>query len=53
MSEDIECAEGEEAAKRFVRLVKKATSVPKAEIDQRAKEWHEARESDKRDDSEK
>ncbi len=46
MSKEVECREGEEAAERFRRLVKKVTSVPKAEIDRRAKEWREARESD-------
>lgn len=51
MSEEIECAEGEQAAERFRRLVKRVTSVPKSEIDRRAKEWRDARESDKRDDS--
>jgi hypothetical protein len=45
MSEEIECVEGEEAAKRFFRLVKKVTGVPKSEIDRRAKDWREARES--------
>jgi hypothetical protein len=47
MSEEIECVEGEKAAERFTRLAKKVTSVPKSEIDRRAKEWREARESNK------
>jgi hypothetical protein len=47
MSEEIECREGEESAERFRRMVKKVVSVPKDEIDRRAKEWREARESDK------
>ncbi len=36
----------EKAFERFRRLAKKVVSVPKAEIDRRAKEWKEARESD-------
>jgi hypothetical protein len=47
MSKEVECREGEEAAERFRRLAKKVVSVPKSEIDRRAKEWREARESDK------
>ena len=46
MNEETECEEGEEAAKRFTRFVKKAVSVPKSEVDRRAKEWREAREAE-------
>ncbi len=35
------------AFERFRRLAKKVVSVPKSEIDKRAKDWKEARESDK------
>jgi len=47
MTKETECREGEEAAKRFSRLAKKVVSVPKSEIDRRAKEWRESRESNK------
>jgi len=39
MSDQIELREGEEAAERFRRTVKKVTSVPQAKIDRRAKQW--------------
>ena len=35
------------AFERFRKLAKKVVSVPKAEIDRRAKEWKESRESGK------
>jgi hypothetical protein len=35
------------AFERFRRLAKKVVSVPKSEIDKRAQEWKEARESGK------
>jgi len=47
MSEEIECIEGDKAAERFRRLAKKVTSIPKAEIDRRAKEWREAKDAEK------
>ena len=47
MSEEIECAEGEKAAERFRRMVKKVVSVPKDEIDRRAEEWREAKDAKK------
>jgi len=47
MSEEIECVEGEEAAKRFRRMVKKVTGVPKSEIERRAKDWREAKDAEK------
>jgi len=37
----------EEAFERFRKLAKKVVSVPKSEIDKRAKDWKESRESDK------
>jgi hypothetical protein len=37
---------------RFRRLVKRVVSVPKSEIDKRAKEWKAARETSKREESE-
>ena len=36
----------EKAFERFRKLAKQVVSVPKSEIDKRAKEWKEARESD-------
>lgn len=47
MSEEIECREDEEAAKRFRRLAKKVVSAPKSEIDRRAKNWREAKDAEK------
>jgi hypothetical protein len=47
MSEEIECAEGEQAAERFRRLTKKVVNVPKSEIDRRAKEWRNAKDAKK------
>jgi hypothetical protein len=47
MSEEIECAEGEKAAGRFLRLAKKVTSVSKSEIDRRARQWREAKDAEK------
>jgi hypothetical protein len=35
------------AFERFKRLAKKVVTVPKSEIDQRAKDWKEAREAEK------
>jgi hypothetical protein len=35
------------AFERFRRLAKKVVSVPKSEVDRRAKEWREAREAEK------
>ncbi len=46
MPKKTELREGEEAAERFTQLVKKVMRVPKAEIDQRAKEWRETRASE-------
>jgi len=46
MNEEIERQEGEEAAKRFIRVAKKVVTVPKSEVDRRAKEWREAREAE-------
>ncbi len=40
-------APDEKAFERFRKLAKKVVSVPKAEIDRRAKEWKESRESSK------
>jgi hypothetical protein len=37
----------EKAFERFRRLAKKVVSVPKSEIDRRAKEWREAREAER------
>ena len=37
----------EKAFERFRRLAKKVVSVPKSEVDKRAKEWRESREADK------
>jgi hypothetical protein len=42
-----ECQEGESAAKRFTKLVKTVVRVPKAEINRRAQDWRESRESKK------
>jgi hypothetical protein len=36
----------EKAFERFRRLAKKVVSVPKSEIDRRAKEWRETREAE-------
>jgi hypothetical protein len=36
----------EKAFERFRRLAKKIVSVPKSEVDRRAKEWREAREAE-------
>jgi len=36
----------EKAFERFRKLAKKVVSVPKAEIDKRAKEWREARDAE-------
>lgn len=47
MTKKVELREGEEAAERFRRMVKKVVSVPKDEIDRRAKEWREAKDADK------
>ncbi len=49
MPQKTEPREGEEAAARFTRLVKKVVSVPKSEIDRRAKEWRETRADEKRE----
>jgi tetrahydromethanopterin S-methyltransferase subunit A len=46
MPKKTELREGEEAAERFRRMVKKVVTVSKDEIDRRAKEWRESRESD-------
>jgi hypothetical protein len=35
------------AFERFTRLVKKVVSVPKSEIDKRAKDWKESRSAEK------
>jgi hypothetical protein len=35
------------AFERFRKLAKKVVSVPKSEVDKRAKEWKEAREAEK------
>jgi hypothetical protein len=37
----------DKAFDRFRKLAKKVVSVPKSEVDRRAKEWREAREADK------
>jgi hypothetical protein len=50
MSEELEKPDAEFT--RFRRLVKRVVSVPKSEIDKRAKEWKAAREAEKRDKSE-
>ena len=42
MSEETETPD-EKAFERFRRLAKKVVSVPKTEVDRRAKEWREAR----------
>ena len=47
MPKKIELREGKEAAERFLRLAKKVLSVPKDEIDRRAKDWRESRENEK------
>jgi len=39
----------EKAFQRFRKLAKKVVSIPKSEIDKRAKEWREAREADTRE----
>ncbi len=49
MPKKTELREGEEAAERFTRLVKKVVSVPKSEIDRRAKDWRETRADEKRE----
>jgi len=36
----------EKAFERFRRLAKKIVSVPKSEVDRRAKEWREARKAE-------
>jgi hypothetical protein len=46
MSEETETPDPK-AFDRFRRLAKKVVSVPKSEIDKRAKEWREAREAEK------
>jgi len=38
-----------DAFERFKRLAKKVVSVPKSEIDKRAKDWKEARKEQKRE----
>jgi hypothetical protein len=48
MSEETETPD-EKAFERFKRLAEKVVSVPKSEIDKRAKEWREAREAEKRE----
>ena len=45
MSEETE-APDEKAFERFRKLAKKVISVPKSEVDRRAKEWKEAREAE-------
>lgn len=45
MSEETETPD-EKAFERFKRLAKKVVSVPKSEIDRRAKDWKEAREAE-------
>ena len=45
MNEETETPD-EKAFERFRRLAKKVVSVPKAEIDKRAKEWREARDAE-------
>ena len=47
MPKKIELREGEEAAERFTRLVKRIMGVPKSEIDRRTKEWREAKDAEK------
>jgi hypothetical protein len=42
----------EKAFERFRRLAKKVVSVPKSEVDRRAKEWREAREAETSDTAE-
>jgi hypothetical protein len=46
MSEETESPDPK-AFERFRKLAKKVVSVPKSEIDERAKAWRESRESDK------
>jgi hypothetical protein len=46
MSEETETTDPK-AFERFRRLAKKIVSVPKSEVDRRAKDWKEARESGK------
>ena len=48
MNEEIECVEGEKAAKDFRRLAKRIISVPKAEIDRRAALKREEKKADKK-----
>ena len=45
MTEETETPD-EKAFERFRRLAKKVVSVPKSEIDKRAKEWKESRTSE-------
>jgi len=47
MPKEIECREGEKAAERFRRMVKKVIGVPKSEIDRRSEEWREAKDAEK------
>ena len=45
MTEETETPD-EKAFERFRRLAKKVVSVPKSEIDKRAKDWKEARDAE-------
>jgi hypothetical protein len=45
MSEETETPDPK-AFERFRKLAKKVVNVPKSEVDQRAREWREAREAE-------
>ena len=45
MTEETETPD-EKAFERFRRLARKVVSVPKSEVDRRAKEWREARKTE-------